>query len=195
MTAGAAQRIKELEKYKATAVFTSVHGVDAVAECLLFSPSWKYACISGATKNAVERYFDEKDIIASAKNATLLAEELVKEPYEPVLFFCGNRRLDIIPDKLKQGGIEFEEIQVYKTDLTPQKLDMANTDAVLFLSTTAVESFFMLNTMPDKTACFAIGETTAAAIKQKVGNKVMVADQPGKKEIVDLVIKYYHEHS
>ena len=112
-----------------------------------------------------------------------------------MLFFCGNRRLDILPDRLKNAGIRFEEIEVYKTELTPQEVRHKSADAILFFSTTGVESFFSLNTIPEGAVCFAIGDTTAAALQQKVRNKIVVAEAPGKKELIDLVIKHYHGYS
>lgn len=189
------QRIRMLEKYKATAVFTSTHGVEAVAECLLHVPSWKIACISGKTKKTVASYFDEKDIIATAPNAEALVKDWEGKLEEPVIFFCGNLRLDTIPQWLKSNGVQFEEIQVYKTELTPREIKTQNPHAALFFSTSAVESFFSMNSMPADTVCFAIGETTEAALRQKTNNRIVVAENPDKRSMIQLVINYYHEHS
>jgi uroporphyrinogen-III synthase len=179
----------------ATAVFTSAHGVEAVAECLFHLPTWKIACINGKTKKTAEHYFDEKDIIASAPNAAALIKELDGKIQEPVLFFCGNLRLDTIPNWLKDTGTQFEEIQVYKTEFTPHDIQNKKPAAVLFFSTSAVESFFSINTLPAETVCFAIGKTTAAALSQKLSNRIIVSAQPDKAALVELVINYYHEHS
>jgi len=195
VNAASIQRIRSLEKYMATAVFTSAHGVEAVAECLFHLPAWKIACISGKTRKTVEHYFDESDIIAAAPNAAALIKELDGKVQEPVLFFCGNLRLDTIPNWLKDTGMQFEEIQVYKTELTPQNIQTKNPAAVLFFSTSAAESFFTINTLPAETVCFAIGETTAAALKQKLPNRIIVSAQPDKTALIELVIKHYHEHS
>lgn len=189
------QRIRSLEKYMATAIFTSAHGVEAVAECLFHLPAWKIACINGKTKKTVEHYFDEQDIIATAPNAAALIKELDGKVQEPVLFFCGNLRLDTIPNWLKDTGTPFEEIQVYKTEFTPHDIQNKKPAAVLFFSTSTVESFFTINTLPAETLCFAIGETTAAALKQKISNEVIVSVQPDKTALTELVIKHYHEHS
>ena len=189
------QKIRALEKYKATVIFSSAHGVEAVAGCLLHTPAWKIACISGQTQKTVEKYFESPDIIAAAPDAAQLAEALLNLAEEPVIFFCGSRRLDILPDHFKKAGIGLQEIEVYRTDLTPTQINSSNAKAVLFFSTSAVESFFTVNALPESTICFAIGNTTAAALKQKVNNEIQIADKPGKKEMIDLVIKYYHEHS
>jgi uroporphyrinogen-III synthase len=58
-----------------------------------------------------------------------------------------------------------------------------------------VESFFLKNTLGKDTLCFAIGNTTADVLRKKTGNKIIIADNPGKKEMTELVIQYYHEHS
>ena len=191
------QRIRSLEKYKATAIFTSAHGVEAVAGSLLHPPAWKFACINGNTKKTVAHYFDEDDIIAEGPDAASLADELLPriDKDAPVVFFCGNRRLDILPQRFKDAGIKLEEIEVYKTDYTPETIGDKNVSAVLFFSTSAVDSFFSVNTLSAETICFAIGNTTAAALKEKVQNKIVICDQPGKKELTELVIKYYNEHS
>lgn len=188
------ERLKGLQHSKETVVFTSAHAVKAVITGLTRTPEWQVACIGGATRQELERHYPSIPVIATAANAKELAEILIKEVKGQVIFFCGNRRLDILPDLLRNNGIGVEEIQVYETDLTPGKIHR-DPAAVLFFSTSAVESFFQLNALPAETVCFAIGETTAGALKQKTKNKIITASHPGKKEVIELVIKYYHEHS
>jgi uroporphyrinogen-III synthase len=188
------QRIKELQDNSTTAVFTSAHGVEAVVMNLDRKPSWKIACISGATLEAVKKYFDEANVIAAAPHAKQLAKEIINQVNEPVVFFCGNKRLDTIPQQLKTAGIPVEEIAVYHTELTPQPVKH-NAAAILFFSSSAVESFFMKNDLADTTICFAIGDTTAETLRQKGGNRIIIAANPGKKEMIELLINYYNEHS
>lgn len=187
-------RIKKLEEQNATVVFTSVHGVTAVAEHIDHKVNWRIACIAGATLEAVTKHFDESKVIATAPDATQLAKELTGHIGGPVVFFCGNKRLDIIPLQLLAAGIIVEEIVVYHTELTPQPA-RPNADAIMFFSGSAVESFFLKNTLGKDTVCFAIGNTTADALRKKAGNKIIIAGNPGKKEMTELVIQYYHEHS
>ncbi len=83
---------------------------------------------------------------------------------------------------------------MYVTELTPVKLD-EQAQGILFFSPSAVKSYLSLNQPPSKAICFAIGDTTAETLKEKLVNRIIVADKPGKKEMVDLVIKYYNEHN
>ena len=190
----AGERIRELQNKNETVVFTSAHAVKALITILTREPEWKTACIGGATKETLEWHYPSIPIIATAPNAKELAESLIKEVKGRVAFFCGNRRLDTLPHLLRDNSIEVEEIQVYETHLTPVRIHREPA-AVLFFSTSAVESYFQLNTLPAEAVCFAIGETTAEALKQKAANKIITASHPGKNEVVELVIKYYHEHS
>lgn len=188
------QRIKRLEQQRATVVFTSVHAVTAVAEHIDHKVNWQIACIASATLEAVTRHFDQSSVIATAPYATQLAKELINHTTGPVIFFCGNKRLDTIPQQLQEAGIAVEEIVVYHTELTPQWVK-ADADGIMFFSGSAAESFFLKNELGKDTVCFAIGTTTADALRERTGNKIVIAENPGKKEMTELVIQYYHEHS
>ncbi len=188
------QRIEKLEEQKATVVFTSVHGVAAVAEHIDRKVNWQIACIASATLDAVIKHFDQSNVIATAPYATQLAKELINHTAGPVVFFCGNKRLDTIPQQLQSAGITVEEIVVYHTELIPQQVK-EDADGIMFFSGSAVESFFMKNVLGKNTVCFAIGTTTADALRERTGNEIVIAENPGKKEMTELVIQYYHEHS
>lgn len=194
ITGNTKQRIAELESYSPVIVFTSANAVRAVGELLRGKPKWKIYCISGATLNSVMQYFDKDDVAAVAENASLLVSQLIAEGEAGIVFFCGNQRLDIIPQKLAENHISIEEIVVYDTELTPVKVDEA-ADGIMFFSSSAVKSYLSMNQPANKSICFAIGETTAQTLKENLSNQIVIADNPGKKEMVDLVLKYYHENS
>ena len=61
----------------------------------------------------------------------------------------------------------------------------------MFFSPSAAESFFSTNTLTDKTILFAIGNTTALSIKKYTGNKIIVADEAGKNNLVEKAIEYF----
>ena len=188
------QRIKRWEEREATVVFTSAHGVNAVAEHIDRKVNWRIYCIGGATLDAVIKHFDEDNVIATAPDAKQLVEKMISHVSGSVIFFCGNKRLDIIPREMEAAGITVDEIVVYHTELTPQRVKK-NADAVLFFSTSAVESFFEKNTLDKGTVCFAIGNTTADALRKRTDNKIELAENPSKNAMIDLVLKYYHENS
>ena len=62
---------------------------------------------------------------------------------------------------------------------------------ILFFSPSAADSFFLVNKAPGKTIFFAIGETTAAAIKKYTGNKIILADKPGKNELLINMMEFF----
>jgi uroporphyrinogen-III synthase len=55
-------------------------------------------------------------------------------------------RKETLPQALKEGGIKFNEIEVYQTALAPFKIsDQENFDAIMFFSPSAVESYLSNN--------------------------------------------------
>lgn len=69
-------------------VFTSMNAVDAVAAHLQdYKPEWKIYCIGNTTRKLVEKYFGNDLIVATAKDATELAEKIVEDDgIDEVLF-------------------------------------------------------------------------------------------------------------
>jgi len=107
---------------------------------------------------------------------------------ETFTFFSGNLRRDTLPQALKDAEVKFNEIQVYDTSLTPQKIKTA-VDAILFFSPSGVESYLKDNTIKKET-CFCIGETTADAL-HKITKNIIIADQPTVEDVIEDVIEEY----
>ncbi len=177
----------------AAVVFTSMNAVDAVANHLnVYSPDWKIYCIGNTTKKLVKEYFGEEMITGTASDATKLAELIVEDnETNEVTFFCGDKRRDELVSILKDNNIEVNEIEVYQTNEIHHTIGK-NYDGILFFSPSAVESFFSTNKLNDKTILFAIGNTTASVIKKFTRNKIVVADEPGKNNLVEKAIEYFY---
>lgn len=107
---------------------------------------------------------------------------------ESFTFFSGNLRRDTLPNALKDAGIKLNEIQVYDTSLTPQKIK-TQADAILFFSPSGIESYLKENTIKKET-CFCIGETTAEAL-HKITKNIIIADQPTVENVIEDVINEY----
>lgn len=107
---------------------------------------------------------------------------------ESYTFFSGNLRKDTLPKALAEAGIKFNEIQVYKTSLTPHKIKDA-VDAILFFSPSGVESYLKENKIKKET-CFCIGETTAQAL-EKITKNIVIAAQPSIEDVIEDVIEEY----
>ena len=101
---------------------------------------------------------------------------------ESYTFFSGNLRKETLPKALKEAKITFNEIQVYETTLTPQKIK-SPLEAILFFSPSGVESYLKENTIK-KELCFCIGETTAEALPKTVKN-IIVAAQPSIEDVIE----------
>ena len=185
------QEIELAANQMATVVFTSMNAVDAVTAMLDgFVPEWTIYCMGYATKELVKNYFGENAIAGTGDNAAELADEIIEnEEPEEVIFFCGNRRRDELPGKLKKQQIEVNEIVVYQTENTQHKITKAY-DGILFFSPSAVESFFTINKLPEHTIVFAIGQTTKETVGKFCKNKIVVSKLPGKDQLVEQAIGY-----
>lgn len=186
------QEIETAATEYATVVFTSANAVDAVTSLLNGEiPEWRIYCLSHRTKELVTEYFGEDKIEGIADNASELADLVIEhDDAEDVIFFCGNRRRDELPRKLSTHGIVVTEIIVYETLLTPKKTGTAY-DAVLFFSSSAAESFFSVNTLPEKCIAFAIGAATKQTIQKCCKNQVIPATEPGKDTLAMQAIEYF----
>jgi uroporphyrinogen-III synthase len=142
------------------------------------------------TKQLVAEAFSRDGIKGTANNASLLADQIIQDGATEVYFFCGDQRRDELPHKLRTGNINVNEVTVYHTKHQPQKIDKEY-DGVLFFSPSAVESFFSVNKPQSKTILFAIGSTTADAIRKFSSNKLIIAEQPGKESLAEEMIAYF----
>lgn len=180
---------------RANLVFTSTNAVEALSQLvheanINLPKHCRVFCVDGRTSMSISTLFPGCEIAASAESAKALAEDILKHQVEQVYFICGNLRRDELPALLLQNGIQVTELELYKTYATPVKVDH-HYDGLIFFSPSAVASFFSMNTITGSTACFAIGETTANAIRECTGNEIIVSDRPRQACIIASVITYY----
>lgn len=186
------QEIENAFLQSAAVVFTSMNAVEAVADTLLEElPDWRIYSIGNTTQKLVKKYFGEQSIAGTANSAAELAELIAEEGYDDeVIFFCGDQRRDELPDILRKNDIEVNEIVVYETVAVPHKLNKQY-HCILFFSPSAVESFFSNNKVNEQTVLFAIGNTTANAIKKYSNNKIIICDEPGKDSLFQKMMEYF----
>ena len=186
--------IQQVQSYglkKATVVFTSMNAVDAVTSQLTSVPDWRIYCVGGITKETVFNFFGEKTVAGTAKNAKALAEKIIlSKDVQHIAFFCGDHRLDELPEMLQANAIAVDEVVVYKTIFISSFITK-NYDGIIFFSPSAVHSFFSDNTIATNVVLFSIGNTTTATIKTYCNNKVVTSEWPGKENMIDLVLDYY----
>jgi len=187
------EKIRRSVLKQQTAVFTSAHAVKAVAGAVTHDADWQVYCLSGKTKQALETMGWGDKITGMADDAAALAQRIISDGCTGVLFFCGDQRRDELPSLLGQQGIAIDELQVYSTIETPVIVTDAF-DAVLFFSPSAVNSFFRANQLSANVICFAIGNTTAAAIYAKTSNRVMVAATAAQESVAAALIHHYKQN-
>ncbi|MBC7851334.1 MAG: uroporphyrinogen-III synthase [Chitinophagaceae bacterium] len=191
-TAYVQQEIEQAFLQSTIVVFTSMNAVEAVANYLEDQqPDWQIYTLGQTTQSLAVKHFGEHSIAGTAGNATELAEKIVEEiEADQVLFFCGDQRRDELPTILESNDIEVQEIEVYQTIPTPIKIP-SQFDGILFFSPSAVDSFFSVNKISEKTLLFAIGDTTARQIKKHSNNKTIVSDSPGKETLFKAMMEVF----
>lgn len=180
-----------LAQQKITAIFTSKNAVKAVARSIPASGNvkWKIFCLAGATQTVVKKYFPFSEAAATAWNGAELAQEIIASgPSEELFFFCGDKRRNEIPDALEKSSVPLKEIVSYKTLLAPTKVE-EKFDAIAFFSPTAVESFFSLNVLDERTLCFSVGNTTSGALEKYSAGRIITLPEASEKSLIDEALK------
>lgn len=191
-TTGFKDEVSKIIKQPTAVVFTSMNAVSSVAAYINGDkPEWSIFCIGNTTRQLAARYFGEQSINTVGNNASDLADKMIaSKQIKQVVFFCGDQRREELPGKLRQNGIAVQEVIVYHTISTPHRIDKAY-DGILFYSPSAVQSFFYANAVPASTVLFAIGQTTADAIKSFTDNLIIESDRPGKDELVKKMFQFF----
>jgi len=185
------QEVAQLIQQKINAVFTSMNAVESVSQQITEEVEWKIFCIGGVTKDAVCKHFGDVSLVASAKNASSLAKKIIeKGNINKITFFCGDQRLDDLPETLRSNRINVQEIIAYHNLQTPHDVQ-EDYDGILFFSPTAVHSFFLMNTIRTNVVLFSIGKTTTTTIQSYCSNKVITSEWPGQENLLDKVLEYY----
>lgn len=183
------------EHPKSDWVFTSANAVKALGQLikngLQVRPEVQLFAVGSKTKEALEGLgLDAK--IPRIQNGEHLAELIIEEgKKDSVIYFHGNLSRDEMSDKLKDAGIEVIETEVYKTIISPVEMPNTPVDAILFYSPSAVEGFKQGQGFEnDLPALFAIGPTTAEALRQETGQDIEVSDMPDTKELLKTVADF-----
>lgn len=186
--------ISEYGSEKLNVIFTSAHAVKIVSGWLKQKPDWIIYCIRNETRMAVQNFFGSDLNCHFADNALALSEWMISKGVKKALFFCGDQRLDILPEGLKKNGVELKELIVYKTRLKPERITLPP-DIILFFSPTAVRSFFQKNEISSVTTIFAMGTTTAAALKKYTEQPVIISPEADKGYVFNMALHHAASHS
>jgi uroporphyrinogen-III synthase len=183
----------DLKTMKDNLIFTSQNA----AQSILLHPkceelkSKNVFCVGIKTKALLEE--NGFNVIVYVDYASDLAE-IITLIYsnESYTFFSGNLRKETLPKALKEANIQFNEIQVYETTLTPHKLNIP-VEGLLFFSPSGVESYLSENKIKKET-CFCIGETTAEALLNITKN-IRIAENPSVEDVILDVIEEYKQNN
>ncbi|NHN25642.1 uroporphyrinogen-III synthase [Flavobacterium jejuense] len=181
-----------LDQINENLIFTSKNAVKSILKNKDVNSvtSKKCFCVGEKTKRFLEK--NSFNVIDFASDAYSLAEKIIEKYFnQKFTFFSGTIRKDILPKKLIEKGVFFNEIQVYKTVLQPKNI-IIETNAILFFSPSAVESYLQKNKINNQT-CFCIGKTTAKAledISETSELNIVIASQPSIESVIEEVIKY-----
>lgn len=146
-------------------------------------------CIGKRSAAAIEQAGLHPDVSAQATGEGV-AEEVMDRGGAPWLFVCGNLRRDVLPGRLRDAGVPFEELEVYDTlyrdDLALEQ--MMAPDWVVFFSPSGVET--VLPQWPTSWQAVkkaAIGTTTADAITEAGWQVDAIADKPEPQSLLAAV--------
>jgi len=179
----------DLKEINDNLIFTSQNAVQSVLlhpKCSALK-SKNVFCVGLKTKDLLEEngFTVEVYVDYASDLAEIITLIYVKQSYT---FFSGNLRKETLPKALKTANVNFNEIQVYETTLTPHKIK-TKVDAILFFSPSGVESYLAENKIKNE-LCFCIGETTAGELEKTTKN-IIVAEQPTIEDVIEAVIEEY----
>lgn len=174
-------------------VFTSSNAVKAVASLISEGNKSKWLriyAIEGVTSDLVKELFGHAAIFRAEDASSLAAMIAEKEGPCTVTFFCGNKRRDELPLKLRNAGFIINEQVVYDTVLTARAVNEPF-DGIMFFSPSAVQSYFSINVPNEQVVCFSIGSTTTKELTTHTKNRIVTAKQSSERSLVESVLDYF----
>ncbi len=173
-------------------IFTSQNAVEGILNHQHISKIKEnpVLCVGIKTKSLLEKHgFKVLDCVRGAKDLTEVIENQYKK--ESFTFFCGQNRLDTLPNYFNFHQMIWNTYEVYQTELTPVKIEN-EPNGILFFSPSGVESFFLKNKTNPNQVAFCIGETTAETALQIGFKKVEIANEPSIESVIERAITYFN---
>ena len=168
-------------------IFTSKNAVKAILETSNLPELRRKNIFCVGSKTAALLDENGFKVVEIADSGAGLGARIIKNyRKESFLFFCGRSRHPDLSKMLKKEDVHLEEIEVYETKLSPNKIER-KFDGILFFSPSAVKSFCSENALFD-TIAFCIGETTAAEVKKHT-EKYIVAAKPTTENVIVQAVK------
>ncbi|MBW3518523.1 uroporphyrinogen-III synthase [Flavobacterium sp. NKUCC04_CG] len=144
-------------------------------------------CVGIKTKLLLEQ--NGWEVLAWAHYAVDLAPIIANRyPHVQISFFNGNLRSHVLPEAFQAAQMEFNEFQVYRTDLSSHSITK-KLDGICFYSPSGVYSYLKQNTVGEA-VCFCIGKTTATAL-EGITTRVILASHPTVEATLEACVNYY----
>lgn len=187
------ETISEIEsvlQLMTTVIFTSQEAIQAIAAHMDdIIPDWRIYCTAPATAALAARQFGEEAIAGTAPDGVGLASVIMEEEKpDEIFFFCGRKHRRELPELLTAAGFDLNLIEVYDTQPVSHTVS-GDYAGVLFFSPSAADSFFATNKLSPHSIAFAIGDTTATAIRKHSANRIVTAGQPDKELLLNLALE------
>lgn len=167
-------------------ILTSQNGLESLIN--LFAVDYlkdKFYYVVGE-KTAQKLTHFSSNIQLVAQDVEELVEKLILTPENQFVYFCSNLRLDYLKHELENKKKNIQEIISYQTSFLPKKIE--NTfDAIVFLSPSGVDAYFLENSINENTQLFAIGNTTKEAIKKYTSKDVLTPIEPKLQNLLELI--------
>jgi len=183
------------EHPKSDWIFTSTNGVKALKEImnagLQMRPETQLFAVGSKTKEALKKLgLDAK--IPKTQDSKHLAELIIEEGrINSVIYFHGNLSRREMPARLRDEGVQVIELEVYKTVINQVYMPDKPIAGILFYSPSAVEGFKMGQGFSGELPpLFAIGPTTAKALREQTNQPVEIAKQPDTEVLLRTVSDY-----
>ena len=144
--------------------------------------------ISGSTKTMLQKFNHAPTL--TADSAKQLARVILKKGgIQDVTFVCGNLRLPDLPNILIKNGVQVQDLVVYRTEWTPLSIRTPY-DAIVFFSTSAVDSFLINNKLTSDMLFFTLRKTTATYLKKKIkAQNVHIAPKPELPILLETIVQ------
>ena len=132
--------------------------------------------LAGAVRTAPE------DEVGRMGAAAAVAAEMVREGMAgPVLFPCGEIRRDELPTRLRQEGIEVDEVVCYRSIVAGEEAAceaVRRAGILIVASPTVAELLARASAPAPRPSLLAVGPTTAAAARAAGWSPAAVAEHP-----------------
>ncbi|MDX1670895.1 MAG: uroporphyrinogen-III synthase [Balneolaceae bacterium] len=181
-------------------IFTSSNAVEALSRLIKSGLTVRPETTLFAVGAKTARTLDELGLDAMVpdhQDAEHLAGLIIERgDTESVLYFRGNLSRDELPDRLKQAGIDVAEAVVYETEINTLHLPGKPVQAILFYSPSGVEAFEKGEGFDRQLPLlFAIGPTTADALRERTDQEVYTAEKPSTEHLLRTVAEHLFKES